>query len=138
MTISPPNVGRITLTCNIADSSGLGDLGQPWRLRGSRSAAINWSLARSGVNTTVTFVACDPRAEVTAPPANGAMLEQEPFELVAAPAAGVAGAPTVVGTLPADLAPGYRFSHTGAIAMNLRSCGSMTCPRQATRQVANN
>src|ERR1700710_2900694 len=46
--IAPPVNTRIVLTCNIADGTGNGDLGLPWRLRGRRDTAVLWKLAVGG------------------------------------------------------------------------------------------
>jgi hypothetical protein len=117
--IAPPVNDRITLTCNIAENTGNGNsLGNNWRLRSRRDTAVRWTLGIGGAATTEIFVASDPRAVLTAPVTDENLLEQDPFTLTAALATGLVGAQTVVGTLPADLAPGYRFSHTGPIAMN--------------------
>lgn len=111
--IAPPAGGLVLLTCSIENTGG-GAFDHTWEIRAKVDAAVTWNLTMTDPgNTTRNFVASDPRAELTAPPAGGSVFENGTVTLAAANAS----LGTVLGTLPPELAAGYRWSHTGPIAI---------------------
>ncbi|MGY1694615.1 hypothetical protein ACI780_06830 [Geodermatophilus sp. SYSU D00814] len=106
-----PVDGTVQLTCNVINNGG-DQVDDRWELRGRRAAPAPWTvtIADQTASTTVHYLACDPRAELTVP--TGAPGQQ--LRLEAADARGTATEPTVVGALPPDLRPGYAFRETTA------------------------
>ena len=106
---------KTILTCNITENAG-GTISADWELRARKPTPVGWKLAFSDltVNTSVTCLASDPRAVLTAP-ATG--FEQEDFELKADDPKGTAIEPTVFGALPASLAPHFKWIPSGSIAI---------------------
>ncbi|MDX3452465.1 VWA domain-containing protein [Streptomyces sp. ME02-8801-2C] len=98
---------------NVEIFNNAGDFNQTWELRAKVSAPIDWTLNYAIVGTTnMHYLASDPRAELQGTPAT--MREQEPITLHSADAT----QGTVIGTLPASLAPTYRWRHEHPIAIS--------------------
>jgi hypothetical protein len=116
VSIAPPDAGMVRLTCNVINNGG-SQVTDRWRLRAGRATAAAWRLTFGDLtaSTTVRFVASDPRAELTAPASTKSGV---PIPLTATDATGTGAERTIVGTLPADLAPRYSWSQvTGAVAL---------------------
>jgi streptogramin lyase len=123
---SPPIADTIRLTCNITNN-GADPASDRWELRGRRSSASLWRFTLSDLTaaTTPRFVACDPRAELIAP---ATIPAGAPATLSLTDATGVGAERTVIGTLPAELAPRYSVSQPGGgvLLAGLPSCTATT------------
>jgi len=98
------------LTCNITENGG-GSVSPTefWELRVAKPGPEQWALSLGDpFNTVVNWLASDPVAVLTVP---ATAFEQATVTLTASNA----GGGTVAGTAPPELAPTYRWTHTGAI-----------------------
>jgi Mg-chelatase subunit ChlD len=109
---TPPIGGIVQLTCTLTNN-GFGGVNETWELRFKATDPVTWRLSTSdAANVKRNFVACDPRSVLATPAANSALLEGD-----VTLAADNAMLNTVLGTLPASLAPGYRWQYDGPIAI---------------------
>jgi hypothetical protein len=103
--------GFIQLAVDIFNEGG--SIDETWELRASVTAPIAWKLVFTDPpNTTMEFLACDPRAQLLSTPAQA--LEQAVLTLHSADATDG----TVIGTLPVELTPTYRWRHEGNVAIS--------------------